>query len=49
MTDLKQINDRLERIEKMLERICPPVEQIDVSAEVRRIEKRLAAKRKVAK
>jgi hypothetical protein len=46
MTDLKQINDRLERIEKLLERICPPAEQISVADEVRRIKREIKKKEK---
>ncbi len=44
MNTIEQINDRLARIEKMLERICPPVEQISVADEVRRIRKEIKKK-----
>ena len=46
MNDLAEINDRLTRIEKLLERICPPVEQISVADEVRRIKREIKRKEK---
>jgi hypothetical protein len=40
---------RLDRIEKLLERICPPIEQISVADEVRRIKREIKAKKEKSK